>query len=239
MARKTSKRVWYISLLLLLALATYGLLQSALFNVRQITVEGNVAAQSKDLEDLANIGLGTNIFKVSTADAIKNVLLHPYIQSAVVNRSLPNTLVIKVIERKPLAMLPVANGFVKVDRQGIFLERLETWPKDVLPLISGIKLPPELNLGQPITNAGLGEGLELISELPQELYPMVGELFAGNRDRLVMYTRDGLEIRLGAADSASQKFSVLKGFLQDKNYTPYRAGYYLDLSTGKPVLGKM
>jgi hypothetical protein len=31
---------------------------------------------------------------------------------------------------------------------------------------------------------------------------------------------------------------LLQQFLSDKNYNPYRQGYYVDLTSGKLVLGK-
>ena len=235
---RSSKKVWVIVLTILGVLAIFAFLGSPFFNVRTIVVQGNSLVSSQDLLALANVGVGANIFQVSTGDIVKNVSLHPLVKSVEVSRKLPNTLVISIVERKPVAMIPVQNGFVKVDEQGIFLQRSDVWPKQPLPIISGIRLPENLNLGQAIPNPALLEALKLLLQLPKDLYSMVGELSAANRDALVMYTRNGLEIRLGGADQAQEKFSLLDRFLQDKTYKPYRMGYYLDLTSGKPVLGK-
>lgn len=231
-------RVWIIGLIILAVLALFSFAQSTLFSVQKIVVQGNKVVSRDDLLALANIGTGANIFQVSTGAILKNVSLHPLVKSVNVDRELPGTLVINIVERKPVAMIPVPNGFAKVDDQGVFLQRCDTWPQEPLPIISGIELPANLNLGQPIANPGLREGIKTLLSLPGELYPQVGELYAGNQDKLVFYTRDGLEIRLGIADQAGQKFAVMQKFLADSTYKPYRVGYYVDLTTGKPVLGR-
>ncbi len=235
---RSSKKVWVIVLTILGVLAIFAFLRSPFFNVRTIVIQGNSLVSSQELLALVNVGVGVNIFQVSTGDIVKNVSLHPLVKAVEVSRKLPNTLVISIVERKPVAMIPVKNGFVKVDEQGVFLQRSDVWPKQPMPIISGIQLPENLNLGQAIPNPALLEALKLLLQLPKDLYSMVGELSAANRDALVMYTRDGLEIRLGGADQAQEKFSLLDRFLQDKTYKPYRVGYYLDLTSGKPVLGK-
>ncbi len=235
---RSSKKAWVIGFSILGILALFASLRSPFFNVRTIVVQGNSLVSSQDLLALANVGVGTNIFQVSTGAIVKNISLHPLVKAVEVSRKLPNTLVINIVERKPAAMIPVQNGFVKVDEQGVFLQRSDVWPKQPLPIISGIQLPGDLNLGQAIPNPALLEALKLLLQLPKDLYSMVGELSAANRDALVMYTRDGLEIRLGGADQAQEKFSVLEQFLLDKTYKPYRVGYYLDLTSGKPVLGE-
>ncbi|HEX3015491.1 MAG TPA: FtsQ-type POTRA domain-containing protein [Desulfobacteria bacterium] len=238
LARRSNNRVWIISITLLAALAVLGALRSPMFNVQQVVVEGNRLVSEQDILDLANVGLGTNIFRVPTASIAQNVALHPLIKSVNVSRRLPSTLVISVTERQPVAMVPVQNGFVIVDEQGVFLQRSDTWPKNAVPIISGVKIPNNLDLGKQIQGASLQEGLKIVAGLPKQLYAQVGEVYAGNQDMLAMYTRDGLEVRLGLAEDLNQKFSVLRQFLDDKDYQAYRTGFYVDLSSGKPVIGK-
>lgn len=234
---KKNNKVLLTGMLIIALLALFGLIQSPLFNLRQIEVAGNKEVSRQDILALANIGLGTNIFQISPSSVAKSVAMQPLIKSVDVTRQWPDTLVIKVAERQPVAMIPVQNGFVKVDEQGVFLERTDVWPKQPLPIISGIKIAGNLNLGQTIDNQGLLETLQILTGLPGELYPMIGELYAADSNNLVMYTRDGLEIRLGEADKAKEKFAILRQFLLDKDYKNYRMGYYVDLSSGQPVLG--
>lgn len=219
------------------AIGAFGFLRSPFFNLQQIVIEGNSLVSKQDLLALANVGPGTNMFQVPTSAVKKNILLHPLIEQVEVSSRFPSTLVIKVVERRPAAMIPVQNGFVVVDAQGLFLQRSDTWPKDRLPIISGVQLPSNLNLGQQIPNPGLLEGIKLLRSLPVDLQPLIGELYCGNRDKLIMYTKDGLEIRLGLSERAAEKFSVLQQFLTDKNYNSYRQGFYIDVSSGKPALG--
>jgi len=235
----TSRRkAWIIGLTILVILALLGFAQSPLFTVQNIVLQGNKTVPKEDLLALAKVANGANIFQAPTGSISKNISLHPVVKSVSIKRQLPNTLIINVVERKPVAIIPVKNGFAKVDEQAVFLQRTDTWPQEPLPIISGIQLPATLNLGQPIDDPGLREGLKILLGLPAELYPQVGELYAGNQNKLALYTRDGLEIRLGLADKAAEKFAVMQSFLLDKNYKPYRVGYYVDLTTGKPVLGK-
>lgn len=231
-------KIWMLILALLLLLASFGFALSPLFQVNQIVVQGNNIVTKGDILALAKLGTGGNIFRVPTREIMKSVLLHPVISSVEIRRKLPNGIEILVTERKPVAMIPVLNGFAIVDEQNVFLKRSDTWPLDPLPIISGIELPSNLSLGQRLDSPGLAEGIKIIAALPSDLYPQIGELYAGNRDKLVFYTRDGLEIRFGMADQSLEKFEVITKFLADKSYKPYRAGYYVDLTTGKPVLGK-
>ncbi len=238
MGRSSNRKVWVISLTILTLLALFGFIRSPVFSLRQIQVVGNREVSTAEIVQLANVGIGTNIFQISLGTVRNSVALQPLLQSVAVSRKLPGTLLIKVAERQAVAMIPAKDGFVKVDAQGVFIKRDDVWPRQALPIISGIQIPAALNLGQVVNSPSLLQALQILHSLPSSLYPQVGEISAVDRDSVNMYTRDGLEIRLGEADQATEKFTILRQFLTDKNYKQYRMGYYVDLSTGQPVLGR-
>src|SRR5437773_11224348 len=77
------------------ALASY----TPLFRVRDVRIEGAVTLSRERVLELAKIGPGTNVFHLDTSAVETALTADPWIVSATVERHLPGTVVIRLLER--------------------------------------------------------------------------------------------------------------------------------------------
>ena len=113
-----------ISFLLIVVALAFGL--SVFFRVNNIEVEGNGIYTAEEIIEASGIEAGDNLFFINRAAAISRIYSRlPYVESAGVQRSLPNKLVIRVTESSALAWVSAENGDWAIDRSCKLLARLE------------------------------------------------------------------------------------------------------------------
>jgi len=82
-------------------------------------------------------GFGLNVLRLSLEDVRKQVESIPWVQSSTLTRVLPNRLVIRVVEREPVAYANVGGRVSLVDGEGVFLDKPESANFD-FPVITGL-----------------------------------------------------------------------------------------------------
>ncbi len=120
--------------------------------------------------ETADIREGENIFSVSLSKARERLQALPQVAAVEMTRTLPNRIMIKIAERRPVAWvvegemvdpLTSAHAFV-VDEKGIVFQHHERSPVRLhLPLIYGADLD-ELRPGEPVRAAALVAALNLV-----------------------------------------------------------------------------
>ena len=132
------RKMRWILLFLVCALIGFGISQAPLFNVKNIDVSGNENVDSSVIIGLSGVKENQPIGSVRTGRAETMIETNPWVKSAVVKRRFPNTIVIKVVERTPVAAVAAGNGVLIVDEEGSVLAKQELF--DGLPymLIIGV-----------------------------------------------------------------------------------------------------
>ncbi len=211
---KSRERAHKTGALLVLVLAVGGLLWGAVvgtgvlgralfsnnerFTIKRLDVRSNGRLQPEHLREYGKVAEGDNLFAVDIASVRANLERVPLIRSAEVHRDLPDTLVIRVMERSALGRLADgASGYpVLVDRDGYVLG---LGRQSNLPLIRGA------------TERGLGPGsiireknildaldvLELCDATRLGSVIHLQSIEAGAADRLVLNLAGGEVIPLG------------------------------------------
>lgn len=100
------------------------------FRIEEILVTGRSETPQKDL--LAAVGLhrGAPIFAFDPDAARAKIEALPWVKSATVERMLPNTVVLRIRERRPLAIWQSEGRFALIDGEGRIIKRdgLEHYP---------------------------------------------------------------------------------------------------------------
>lgn len=111
------------------------------FQVRDIVVTGRVRASSNQI--LQQIGLSTNdpIFKFSPQEICDRLHGIPWIKEVQVQRRLPDTLYIRIQERKPLALWQNHQKHVLVDEEGVVIPEENLGNYKNLPIVVGAQAP--------------------------------------------------------------------------------------------------
>ncbi len=134
--RKKNRRIAFGVILLLIGVMLAMLLLPC-FNIKYIDVKGNEKVSQALLTEKSGVEYEDNIFKVNIKKAKKQVEKIPYVKNVRIKRKLPNIVTIEVEERKPIAAIPAGEGFVLIDIEGRFLEKVQ---ENKLPVIEGLKV---------------------------------------------------------------------------------------------------
>jgi cell division protein FtsQ len=200
------------------------------FAIREIQIQGHTQLEDIDVRRAARLQIGSNIFEVSAEEARNHLLQHPWIEDAEVVRRLPGRVRIRVVERKPVALVALDHLYL-VSQEGAVFKRLGVDDPVNLPVITGIAserfyddldyrtevLLGSMALLQDYEGAGLAER-EPVSEIHFD-GPGGIELFVGE---------DGMNVRLGNGQHR-QKLRRLRRVLDRLAQEKTRPSYvYLD-----------
>jgi cell division protein FtsQ len=239
----------------LVILAAYIFWRSSLFEVKEILVRGNHSFTTAEIVALSRLNEGTNIFKVNLSRAGGRIKTLPLVKEVHLTRRFPSQIIIEIKERYPVALVPVKNGFVEVDKEGIYLKPGKVSTSG-LPVItaanetitdgrstSGPSHQPMVDSkpihaikpGQVFDFPELKTALKVITALPREITTNLSEVHVNKQEQIFLYHLSGVECRLGQATNITQKGIILNQlFCQLKN-TPQIE--YIDISlTDSPVV---
>jgi len=186
-------------------------LRSPYFHIREFHVEGNSRVAYDEIvarcaqED-------PSIFAFDTAKAEELIELSPWIETAEVRRKLPDTVVIRVTERSPVAFMPAGETLWLIDAEGRVLgEDDGTWTG--LVAITG----PETAVvpGQFLDKSSYGWGLRVLGALGPIARGKLTEISVQAGD-VSLILDDGCVVLLGKdSGDTGVKVAVLESVLQD------------------------
>lgn len=219
--------------IVVLVSAGYILLRSSFFAVAEIRVEGLRTLQAGEIQRLSGVNLGENTFKVNLKAVQARVAMNPLVKKAEVRRSYPRAIVISVEERQPVALLPWKGEYLAVDPEGYYLSVVRDFTQANLPLITGIRLG-NLTPGKQISSEGLTASLKYLNGMGKEEIAKLSEINGSDPQGIIMYTLDGIEVRLGGVERTEEKLAILRETL-NKHYS--RKVEYINITfVGKPVI---
>lgn len=136
------------------------------FSVREIHVDGNLRRTPKQIEKLAKLDAGLNIFTVDEEHAKIAIENDPWIESADVRVELPNAVRISIVEREARAVAVIDGKLMLTDTKGnVFKEVGSGDPRD-LPVVTGID-PERVAKDREVVTAHIRRALDLVSDLEQ------------------------------------------------------------------------
>lgn len=238
--KKMNTSLLYVAVLtILLSLGLALFLRSSAFAVQNVIVQGLKLIPENEILKLSDGIQGQNLLLFDQDALSQKIALHPLVQGVQFQRKLPHTLVIQVTERTPVALVVVPKGVLEVDAQGVFLRRLESWPKTDRPVITGINLADTVGPGQNLANPLLTAALHLLGQAPPELLAQIGELHVNAISQMTLFLTSGVEVRLGQASDWKGKLNALFQLISDNGYKSFQQGVrYIDFTAAKPVIGR-
>ena len=208
----------FLSLLVLAAALVVGAnAWKASLTVKQITVDGNRIVGTNEILQLTQLPRGTLLYRVDLMTIQRKVMGHYYIKDALVERNLPSTIRISVIERIPIAMTEQSDALY-LDEEGFVLPRTISRKLFDLPMISGIPEHAPLKLGSIVAQPDLKEALLLLGvmkEVNRPLYHNISEVnIRGGGDIVLFSAEGGVPIIFGRGNIAG-KLANLEAFWND------------------------
>ncbi|MDA8123337.1 MAG: FtsQ-type POTRA domain-containing protein [Deltaproteobacteria bacterium] len=170
---------------------------SRLFSVRDIDMNRCAYVTRDEVYGILSGAPQGNIFSLSSRDIGRRLLSHPWVRSVSVRKALPDRLVVRIEERRPLAMINL-DALYYVDEQGTIFKRLTTYDPKNFPIVTGFS-PADLNARDAVTLQNLKRTLELLRCTESGvLRRNVSEVHFDAQEGYTLVTRDsGLQLKIG------------------------------------------
>jgi len=169
------------------------------FAVKDVVFETTPHVPSEHLVATMAIVPGTNLLSVDLEKLREQIVADPWVADATVERDLPDTLRVEVVEHEALAVL-LAGEFFLVNSQGVPFKRLERGERQDLPVITGVERA-ELEAGADAkARKTIGRALEVLTayNAGETQRPALAEVHVAADGAISLYTAgQGTQIRLG------------------------------------------
>lgn len=174
----------------------YALWFTSLVGVGEVAVEGNVELTAEQVRVAAEVGTGEPILSLDTDAVAAKVRELPRVADVEVSRSLPGTVLLRVTERTPVAVVQADDGAHLVDRTGKDYATTSAAPAG-LPVLKGTG------------EEALASAVSVLVQLPDDLRREVLSVGSSGGTDLVLEMSAGREVRWGSAQDTPRKAAVL------------------------------
>lgn len=207
------------------------------FQVRKVKIEGTEALARQTVLEHAGITKKDNVFFFDTRGTMARVEAMPYIRACSIERTFPDTVILTVEERKPVATLIVHSRAYEIDANGIVLRQYAPGELPLAPFFTNVGGLEFVELGEQRKEPAFLAAFEVwrafsATTLPESL--TISELSAPHKDDIRMYCDEiPYEIRWGRGNfyEQAQRFEILwnekDGDLPCTEYLDLRFGEYL------------
>lgn len=191
-----------VTLLALIAAAVF----SPILALRHVVVDGTSRLDAAQLATAVEGQLGTPLALLDEGRIRRELSAFTLIRSYVTELVPPDTLVIHVVERAPIAVLAAADGFRLVDPAGVTIDTTPTAPEGY----------PEVQLasGDDVGSEGFRAMAAVLLALPPNVLGQVTTISAQTTDDVTL-TLAGSSQRViwGSAERSDEKAATLAGLL--------------------------
>jgi cell division protein FtsQ len=175
------------------------LLTSPRFAITEVAVSGASRLTPEEVVSASGIGPGTNLFRLDRAEVVAHVEALPLVRRADLVRRFPNRVTISIEERRPFTLVH-AGRLHWIDEHGVSLGAEPRAVAPAVPVITGLS-PSDLE-GQP-PSPRVAAGISLLRVLLRSesaLIQQISEIDVSRPDGPVLYTVEGVEVRIGSED---------------------------------------
>lgn len=206
--RKAFRRA--ITVVVLVALVGIGgwlVADSSLFSLHYVTVEGTSRLTAAQVIAAADVHEGSSLIRLDTGAVARRVDRLAPVRTAVVTRRWPHGLLIRVIERTPVAVAIGPDGDFLLDSTGVAFAAVATAPDSLLQV--------DVNAAVPGPGADAATaGMRVLAELPASLRHSVDSVDAPTPDSITVHLKDGRVVVWGSPDDSATKAAVLRVLLR-------------------------
>ncbi len=193
---------------------------SDLVVVRHFETIGLGQLEKGYLVSLSGIQEGSHLLKVNTEEAEARILTDMRIRDVRVNRRFPNTVLIQVWEREPIAFVEQNGLFFLLDREGLVYAACGERPTGAVEF--RLSPAPVLYVGKRLEEPENREVLEVLTKMPR-LAAMAERV--GREERGVYLDCGGVRVIVGDSGDFQRKESIALGSLKAATAKGIRLDY--------------
>lgn len=212
---RKKRRRFFVGLasFLLVAALIWAMFFSPLLRVRELKLQGAERTTLAEVEEVTELlGEQQNLLLLSTGAVESDIQTLPWVESAEVDRTLPGTVKVRVIEREPALVLSLGAARWTIDTAGNVLATGEA--EEGLPVLAGLQVD-QLEPGLQLRTEEARGALRAFRRLPGVVRRQVAAVFAPSIERISFSLTSGTVIRFGAAEDIGAKNEVLRALFED------------------------
>lgn len=210
--KRTFRRVFYaVELLLYVTLAAFFsrefyafLRDSSRFQVQAVVIEGLDVLDEMALLEQSGITGDDNVIFFDLEGVEARVTAMPYVRACGVERTFPNSVLLRVWERQPHATVMVNSRAYEIDRERVVMRECQPGEMPREPFLTNIEGIDFVTLGEQLSQPALISALsvwEAFSQTAMASAVKVSEIAAYHPDDIRMYLDDAAyELRWGRED---------------------------------------
>jgi len=184
-----------------------GAIYSPVLSLRTISITGTSRVDKQQVLTAVSGQLNTPLALVDFGAIRRELSAFPLIRSYVTESRPPDTLVIRISERSPIAVLHTAKGFSVVDPAGVVLQDIAERPAGL----------PALTAGAALTgSAAFDASVQVLLALPNDLRAKVDSITAATRDNVALTLTGGKIVLWGSAEQSAVKATVLAELISSR-----------------------
>ena len=221
---------------ILICSAALALMHSSTFSIGDIQIHGNSYFTDGEIVAMAGLLDPGNIFRLNVRKCEESLERSSKIERAVVQKLLPNSLIIEITERRGVGLLPYNGVLCEIDANGIVITDIEDPSRVALPVLTGL-VPTYLASGERAQPARIADAMRVVGQLDPNVLRLLGELNVVDTANIVGYLVSGAMVVFGDSQGMPLKCSVLLSILSDSE----RRGTtltYIDVSTPEASIAR-
>ena len=200
------KLLTVLGAIVFVAVIVWAAFWSPLLSVRDVKLTGAEHTTAEEVAAAAGLGSEDNLLLLSADEVVAAARTLPWVADAEVERRLPGTVKVKVVERKPALVVSLGAARWPLDARGHVLSTGSSEPG--LPVVGGVEVG-EIEPGAKLDAPVMREVLATWRGMPKRLAADVQAIFAPSLERISLTLVDGTQIRYGAAERLDAKNEVL------------------------------
>lgn len=199
-----------------LAAGVVSIYRSEVFLIEQVEIAGNQHLRADEITGVAAMPQGSTLLRFPGTEMKERLEADPWIEAATVTRDFPDTLVIRVVERIPVALVDRGDAtFWLVDGDGYMITESAPDTETAMIVIRDVAgldpQPGKKTLSEPLLNA-----LAVWAGMSDELRARVRAISAASIDKTALITTDDIEVFVGSAEDIETKDVVARRILEEE-----------------------
>lgn len=213
--RNTGNIMIILSLLLMITIGMYTILNSELFETKNIEIVGNTIMSDDEIIKKLDIKVDKNIFMYNTNKMINKLKDNPYIEDVKIKRNLPSGLKITIKEKEIYAILRDGKDYCYIDNQANFIEQIKDIKKDDIVKVDVAYIIEDNNVKFKYKEEKdtLIKLLDAIKEC--NLSKKINEINFEKSDIINIYTNDNIQIKLNKDNNIKYNISRSSAIMAD------------------------
>lgn len=229
----TSRLMIVLSFLLMIIIGFYTFLNSSVFNIKNIEIQGNDKLSEDIIKNALEIKDDKNIFMYSTKKMEEKLQENTYIEDVNIKKILPDGIRVDINEKEIMGLIRHEGIYCYIDKYGNVINSIEEIDKDEKYVIVDVEYYLDKNNTIDFKNEEIKKGLLYLLECINDnnLQKKIKQINYQENDIINMYTKDGIEIILNNNKELKYNISRTSAILVDLQSKNTKGGI-VDLTLG-------